>query len=171
CATCVQLLQNRAAQCGTLHRIGPGAKFVHQNERPPGCLAQNLGEKLQVCTERGQTRFDALLVPYVREDVIEYRHRAEWTYRRRDPRLEHRGDEPDGLEQHGLATRVGTREEQCLLTRIHRQVEGHHVRHPCEKEWMPCAPKYHTLVCIREIHRRALEVGRITRPRVQRIQL
>src|SRR5690606_11909512 len=100
--------QDRPRQRAALRRVRPAPDLVDPDQRVLVRLLPDLPQVLQVRRERRQTRLDRLLVADVGEDVPEDREPAPLPDRRDDPRLRHRADQADRLEEHRLAARVGT---------------------------------------------------------------
>ena len=77
--------------------------------------------------KRRQRRLDGLFVADVGKDIVVDGDVALLGHRGWDPRLYHQGQEPQRLEEDGLASGVGAGDEQRLLSPLHRQIERHHV--------------------------------------------
>jgi len=103
-----KILEDGAAQCRSFDRIRARAKLVDQHERARGGMSQYVAEVLHVCAERRQAGRDGLLIADIGEDLVvegDAAIRSDW---RRETRADHRREEADGFEQHGLPARVGT---------------------------------------------------------------
>ncbi len=165
-----EFLQDRAAQRGTFHRIGTRAEFVHEHQGSRSSESQDLREVPQVRAERGEARFDALLVPDVGEDVIEDAELRSVPYRSGNAGLEHCRDQSHRLEQHSLSTRVRTGEEQRALSGFHRQVERHDTLDLREQQRVSAVPDDHCVAGTAHVSRNAVEPLGITGTGIQRIQ-
>jgi hypothetical protein len=98
-----------------------------------------------VRTEGREARLDRLFIADIGIDVVEHRDGAFGIHRRRNPGLHHDRDDPDRLQQHGLAAGVGPRDEERPLVGPHRKVERHDLRalgrRAREQERVPRTPE------------------------------
>ena len=84
-----------------------------------------LPQRGEVRREGREVGGDRLVVADVREEPGEHRQLAAGAHRRDDAALRQRAEEPDRLEQDGLAAGVGTADDERALVRVERQVERH----------------------------------------------
>ncbi len=123
-AALAEMLDDRRRQRAALVRIGAGADFVEQDQRRQLQLAIHRHQVGDVRRERAQARLDRLFVADVREHAAEHR---QLRHRRRQvqSRLRHQREQARGLERNGLATGVGSGDQQHAVRRIEKHVNRH----------------------------------------------
>ncbi len=119
-----QLLDQRAAQGRALEGVGAGAELVEQHQRLLVGLAQQTGGCRHRGREGGEVGGDVLLVADVGPQPAEGRKPGPLGHRQRNPVQRHQGHQPDGLENHGLAARVGPGDHQGAHARPQLEVQG-----------------------------------------------
>ncbi len=120
--------------------------------------------------ERRETGLDRLLVADVGEAIIEERDAALVAHGGGDPRLGHRGEQAERLEQHRLAAGVRAGEEQRALARVHREVERDHGAGTRGEQRMAAGEDREAFARRRERRRHARELIREASARVQRVE-
>ena len=102
-----QRLGRRAREGRALLGVRAGHELVAQHERRPARLPQDLGDVRQVTRERREIAGDRLLIADVRQHGREEADAAALVRGHEQARARQQRRQRDGLEQHGLAARVG----------------------------------------------------------------
>ena len=122
-ATPRQRAQHRRRERATLSRVGAAPDLVEQHERARLRVLQDVAQCGDVRRERRQARGDRLPIADVGEHRGEHRERRLGSERRNDAALGHQAQEPDGLDEHRLAARIRTGDEDRELVGREHQVE------------------------------------------------
>ncbi|GBD29270.1 hypothetical protein HRbin32_00357 [bacterium HR32] len=122
----VQRLHHGPGQRTALRGVGARAHLVQEHKATRPGFPEDLHHRPHVGREGGQVLLDALLVPDVREHRTEHARPAVGVRGDGEAGLRHQGQQPHGLEGHGLAARVGAGDHQRpeLLAKPH--VHGDH---------------------------------------------
>mmetsp|Transcript_20365 Transcript_20365/g.46192 ORF Transcript_20365/g.46192 Transcript_20365/m.46192 type:complete len:376 (-) Transcript_20365:394-1521(-) len=126
-----QLLQERLRDGHALFGIGAAAHLVHEHQAAASAAAEDLPAHQHVSRKRAQVPVHALHVPDVRQDVEEV-HPCARLGGDGHPVPCHQRQQPQELQHHRLAARIGSREDQPgASVRTDVQVVGHHLHGVC----------------------------------------
>src|SRR5208283_3535180 len=102
---------SRAQRCA-FTRICARPEFIQEHQRALLCQSKNLGNSKHMGREATQVLFQTLLVADIGEDRTEARELAPFRCGYRQTRLRHKTQKSHGLQNHGLAARIRSAQDQ-----------------------------------------------------------
>ena len=121
-----EFLQNGDGKRRTLHGVGARAKLIDENQCARLRTRQNAHDIDHVGGEGGEGLLDALLVPDIRPYSGEDTHAGIPPCGNVQTGLEHHGKQTQCFQSHGLAARVGSRDDHGIKVHPERHVHGNH---------------------------------------------
>ena len=120
----VQVVQDGHGQGRPFVRVRPGTDLIHQDQLAGPHFAQDGNEVFHMAGKRTQALLNTLFIPDVRVDGPENRQ-LRCRHRQKKSRLRHEGENPRRFQGHGLAARVGTRNEERVEIPAEADIQRH----------------------------------------------
>ena len=125
CPASAQKVRNGKCQRGSFVRFRACSHFVYQHKVALAAHVKYITQIGDMSRKSRQILFNTLFVADVTEDVVEVRHAAFLGTRHKKPCHRHCRHKPDGLQRHGFAAGVGTRNYDNVVIAPHFHRNGH----------------------------------------------
>src|SRR5262249_58082922 len=125
--------------------IGPRARSIENYQRRLFQGPHNFREIRDMSREAREVGLDRLLVADVGEHAVKNGDGTSITCGNEQAGLGHQGQQPYGFESDGLATGVGTRDDDTPLPWRDLHVDGYHLAMGCNQQWMARLVQLHPI--------------------------